>query len=112
MTNVSDESLSEIAKNREEVTICELPESPIPVTALCGFLGAGKSTLLRHILETREELMGNFRCAVIVNDMAEINIDKSLIDRSNLVQSDDVIALQNGCVCCTLQNALSGNIKR
>jgi G3E family GTPase len=84
----------------------ELP-GKLPVTTLCGFLGAGKTTLLKHILETKHtERDGGFRCAVIVNDVAELNIDKSLIDQSNLVQSDDVIALQNGCVCCTLQNDL------
>ena len=48
----------------------------------------------------------NFKCAVIVNDMAALNIDKSLIDQSALVQSDEVIAMQNGCFCCTLQSDL------
>lgn len=61
--------------------------------------------MLKHILETKhaEE---NFKCAVIVNDMAALNIDKSLIDQSALVQSDEVISMQNGCLCCTLQNDL------
>ena len=48
----------------------------------------------------------NLKCAVIVNDMAALNIDKSLIDQSALVQSDEVIAMQNGCFCCTLQSDL------
>ena len=60
---------------------------------LCGFLGAGKTTLLKHILETKHE-EEDFKCAVIVNDMAALNIDKSLIDQSALVQSDEVIAMQ------------------
>jgi len=81
------------------------PKELLPVSLLCGFLGAGKTTLLKHVLETKhaEE---NFKCAVIVNDMAALNIDKSLIDQSALVQSDEVIAMQNGCFCCTLQNDL------
>merc|ERR1712012_750819 len=49
----------------------------------------------------------DFKCAVIVNDMAELNIDKSLIDHTSLIQSDEaMIGMQNGCICCTLQNDL------
>jgi len=78
----------------------------IPVTLLCGFLGSGKTTLLKHILETKHE-EEDFKCAVIVNDMAELNIDKSLIDQTALIQSDEaMIGMQNGCICCSLQSDL------
>ena len=60
---------------------------------------------MKHILETKHEEK-NFRCAVILNDMAALNIDKSLIDQPALVQSDEVIAMQNGCFWSTLQNDL------
>ena len=75
------------------------------MSLLCGFLGAGKTTLLKHVLETKHA-DGDFKCAVIVNDMAALNIDKDLIDQSALVQSDKVIAMQNGCFCCTLSTDL------
>merc|ERR1711872_210080 len=78
----------------------------IPVTLLCGFLGSGKTTLLKHVLETKHE-EEDFKCAVIVNDMAELNIDKSLIDQTSLIQSDEaMVGMHNGCICCTLQNDL------
>ena len=79
------------------------------MSLLCGFLGAGKTTMMKHILETKHEDPA-FRCAVIVNDMAALNIDKSLIDQSALVQSDEVIAMENGCFCCTLQSDLVDQI--
>jgi len=65
--------------------------------------------MMKHILETKHQ-DEDFRCAVIVNDMAALNIDKSLIDKSALVQSDEVIAMQNGCFCCTLQSDLVDQI--
>lgn len=89
---------------QSNLKVCKtVNDSRLAVTLLSGFLGVGKTTLLRHILENKTT---NFKCAIIVNDVAELNIDKALIDQSSIVQSDDVIAMQNGCVCCTLKSDL------
>ena len=100
LTMASKEMVTEDKKSEDDL---------LPVSLLCGFLGAGKTTLLKHILETKHEEK-DFRCAIIVNDMAALNIDKNLIDQSALVQTDEVVAMQNGCFCCTLQSDLVDQI--
>lgn len=72
-----------------------------PVLLLTGYLGSGKTTLLNRILKNKKGI----RFAVIVNDIGEVNIDASLIQQGGVVgQGDDsLVALQNGCICCTLK---------
>lgn len=81
---------------------------PVPITLLTGYLGSGKTTLINHILNNQE----GYKCAVIVNDIGEVNIDAELIQKSGVVTQTDnnLVPLSNGCICCTLNVDLINQI--
>lgn len=72
-----------------------------PILLLTGYLGSGKTTLVNHILSNKQGI----KFAVIVNDIGEVNIDADLIQKGGIVGKKDesLVALQNGCICCTLK---------
>ena len=79
----------------------QLTRKEVPVLLLTGYLGSGKTTLLNRILTNKKGI----KFAVIVNDIGEVNIDASLIEKGGIVggTNDSLVALQNGCICCTLK---------
>ncbi len=79
-------------------------QKAIPITLITGYLGSGKTTLINHILRNSKK----HKMAVIVNDIGEVNIDADLIAKDGIVsgKNDDLVALSNGCICCTLKKDL------
>ncbi|MFO8233178.1 MAG: GTP-binding protein, partial [Longimonas sp.] len=73
----------------------EAPPQPVPVTLLAGFLGSGKTTLLNHLLSG----LPDHRVAILVNDFGDLNVDADLVIR----QDADVLRMEGGCICCTMQ---------
>ena len=82
----------------EQSQSMDAPKQGLPVTIITGFLGSGKTTLLNHILTNQQGL----KTAVLVNEFGEIGIDNELI----VTTGEDMVELNNGCVCCTINNDL------
>jgi len=107
--------MSSLMELREEYLDDKKPK--VPISVLSGFLGAGKTTLLRQVLENK----GGFKVGVVVNDMAAVNIDSKLVKSDSitggkseiggeLVDTSEVMELQNGCACCTASDELAESL--
>lgn len=85
-----------------------MEKKDVPVLLLTGYLGSGKTTLVNRILGNRKGI----KFAVIVNDLGEVNIDADLIQAGGVVaqKDDSLVALQNGCICCTLKADLVAQV--
>ncbi|MGF1542530.1 MAG: CobW family GTP-binding protein [Pleurocapsa sp.] len=81
-----------------------LPKSGMPVTIITGFLGSGKTTLLNQILQNKD----NLKVAVLVNEFGDINIDEQLL----ISIEEDMVELDNGCICCTINDSLVDAVYR
>ncbi|XP_062089926.1 uncharacterized protein LOC133796437 [Humulus lupulus] len=84
-----------------DVTTKIPPDNRIPATIITGFLGSGKTTLLNHILTAEH----GKRIAVIENEFGEVDIDGSLV-AAKTTGAEDIIMLNNGCLCCTVRGDL------
>lgn len=81
----------------------------VPITLLVGYLGAGKTTLMNHILNNQK----GYKVAVIVNDICEVNVDADLIAKdAKITDSSSLVALQNGCICCSLKTDMVNQIEK
>jgi G3E family GTPase len=93
--------MSSVASTNASANAMETLKHGLPVTIITGFLGSGKTTLLNYILSNQQGL----KTAVLVNEFGEIGIDNELIINSG--DSDGIVELSNGCICCTINNDLA-----
>jgi len=83
-------------------------DKKVPVSVLTGFLGSGKTTLLNHILQANH----GKRIAVIENEFGEVGIDDSLVKAGSLASEENIVEMNNGCICCTVRGDLIAGLKK
>jgi G3E family GTPase len=92
----------------EKNAMSEDADKKVPVSVLTGFLGSGKTTLLNHILQAHH----GKRIAVIENEFGEVGIDDSLVKAGSLASEENIVEMNNGCICCTVRGDLIAGLKK
>eukprot|EP00930_Biecheleria_cincta_P043000 TRINITY_DN2957_c0_g1_i6.p1 TRINITY_DN2957_c0_g1~~TRINITY_DN2957_c0_g1_i6.p1 ORF type:complete len:446 (-),score=133.44 TRINITY_DN2957_c0_g1_i6:149-1447(-) len=103
-----DETKAKRAKLESSDKLQKDADSKVPVSVLTGFLGSGKTTLLNHILEAHH----GKRIAVIENEFGEVGIDDSLVKGGSMAAEENIVEMNNGCICCTVRGDLIAGLKK
>ena len=98
----NEEAKTKQAKLAEAPSVSPDKSGKVPCTILTGFLGSGKTTLLNHILHANH----GKRIAVIENEFGEVGIDDGLVAGGSMAEEENIIEMNNGCICCTVRGDL------
>jgi len=104
----NDSQLKEKKAKLEATTLKPDDDKKVPVSVLTGFLGSGKTTLLNHILQANH----GKRIAVIENEFGEVGIDDALVKGGSMAEEENIVEMNNGCICCTVRGDLIAGLKK
>jgi G3E family GTPase len=103
-----EEAKAKLAKVKDSSALATDTNKKVPVTILTGFLGSGKTTLLNHILQAHH----GKRIAVIENEFGEVGIDDGLVQGGSMAEEENIVEMNNGCICCTVRGDLIAGLKK
>jgi G3E family GTPase len=104
----NEEIKAKLAKIDKADVLAKGSDDKVPVSILTGFLGSGKTTLLNHILEANH----GKRIAVIENEFGEVGIDDALVKGGSMASEENIVEMNNGCICCTVRGDLIAGLKK